>query len=130
MSRLAKLFRTRTSRIAAVALVVLAWDQFTKALVLRYLGYHEEAVVIPGFFKLVHWQNTGAAWSLFTGNNKLLALVAVAALIVLFLGRHHFDSRSRLGQCSLGLIFGGITGNLIYRIPVRHVVDFLYFLLP
>jgi signal peptidase II len=127
MSLLAKLFRTRTSRIAAVALVVLVLDQITKALVLQYLGFREEKSIVPGFFKFVHWQNTGAAWSLFSGNNRMLAIVAVVALVILFLGRHHFDSRSLLGQIALGLIFGGITGNLIDRIRVGHVIDFIYF---
>jgi signal peptidase II len=84
---------------------------------------------VEGFFKFVHWGNTGAAWSLFRDNNKLLAVVAVVALIVLFLGRHHFDSRSLWGQLALGFIFGGITGNLIDRIRVGHVIDFLYFYL-
>ena len=131
MNPLAKLFRTRTSRIAAVALVIVILDQLTKALVLRFLGYHEEMIIVPGFFKFVHWQNTGAAWSIFTGNNKMLAIVATIALVVLFLGRHHFDSRSLPGQFALGLIFGGITGNLIDRLlPSRHaVVDFIYFYL-
>jgi signal peptidase II len=129
MDRIRSLLRTRTSRIAAVALVVLVLDQVTKAIVLRYLGYAQEKVVIEGFFKVVHWGNTGAAWSLFRGNNTLLAVVAVIALVALFFGRHHFDSRSFLGQFALGLIFGGITGNLIDRIRVGHVVDFLYFYL-
>jgi len=128
MSLLATVFRTRTSRIAAVALVLVVCDQFTKALVLRFLpAVWDEHEVLPGFFKFVHWQNTGASWSLFAGNNKVLAVVAVVALVVLFLGRHQFDSRSLLGQFSLGLIFGGITGNLIDRVHVGHVIDFLRF---
>lgn len=128
MSLLATLFRTRTSRIAAVALGIVCLDQLTKALVLRQLPLiWDEHVVVPGFFKFVHWQNTGAAWSMFTGNNRLLAVVAVAALVILFLGRHQFDSRSPLGQISLGLIFGGITGNLIDRLHNGHVIDFIYF---
>ncbi len=131
MSLLAKIFRTRTSRIAVVALLVIAWDQVSKALVLRFLPkLWDEQIVVPDFFKFVHWQNTGAAWSLFTGNNKLLVIVAVLALVILFLGRHHFDSRSRLGQIALGLIFGGIMGNLIDRIRVGHVIDFIRFYLP
>src|SRR5688572_28498852 len=113
-----KLLRSRTVRIAAVALIILGLDQLTKALVLRFLGYAEERVVVEGFFKLVHWGNTGAAWSLFRDNNKLLAIVAVVALIVLFFSRHHFNSHSRLGQISLGFIFGGIAGNLIDRVRV------------
>ena len=131
MSLLAKIFRTRTSRIAAAALLLLAWDQVSKALVLRFLPrLWDEQVLVSGFFKVVHWENTGAAWSLFTGNNTFLVIVAVIALVILFLGRHHFDSRSRLGQLALGLIFGGITGNLIDRIRVGHVIDFIRFYLP
>jgi len=131
MSLLERIFRTRTSRIAAVALAVLACDQITKALVLRFLGYYEEKVVVPGFFKFVHWQNTGAAWSLFTGNNTLLAVIALVALVALFLARNQFHAHRLTGQLALGLVFGGIVGNLTDRLlPGRHaVVDFLHFYL-
>ena len=120
---------TPNRRIGLVALLVVVLDQSTKLLVLKFLGYAQEKVIISGFFKLVHWANTGAAWSLFRGNNGLLALVALAALVVLFLSRHHFDSRTLLGQVAFGLIFGGIVGNLIDRILRGHVIDFLYFFL-
>src|ERR1051326_3669311 len=116
-------------RIAFIALIIVALDQITKGIVLRLLGYTQEKVVIEGFFKFVHWQNTGAAWSLFRGNNQLLAVVAVLALVVLYLSRHHFDSRTLMGQVAFGLIFGGIVGNLIDRLSRGHVIDFLYFYL-
>jgi len=123
------IFQTPNRRIGLIALVVIALDQLTKQIVVRSLGYSEERVVVAGFFKLVHWGNTGAAWSLFLGNNALLSLVAIAAVIVLFLSRHHFDSRTLLGQVAFGFIFGGIVGNLIDRLRVHHVIDFLYFYL-
>jgi len=119
-----------TQRMAIVAATVLALDQLTKLAVLKYLGYAQERVVLDGFFKFVHWGNTGAAWSLFNqfaGSNQLLAIFALGALLVLFLTRHHFDSKTLLGQVSLGLIFGGIAGNLTDRFFHGHVVDFLYF---
>jgi signal peptidase II len=116
-------------RIAALAVAVLALDQVTKLLVLRFLGYAEEKVVIEGFFRFVHWGNTGAAWSMFRGNNELLAIVALLALLVLFLSRHRFDARTAVGQVAFGLIFGGIVGNLVDRLRIGHVVDFLYFYL-
>ena len=121
-----------TRRMALVALLVLAFDQLTKLAVLRYLGYADERVVMEGFFKFVHWGNTGAAWSLFnrmTGSNEILALFAIAALCVLFVSRHHFDAHTLAGQISLGLIFGGIAGNLVDRFLRKHVIDFLYFYL-
>ena len=129
MSRLDSILKTPNARIAGIALGIIALDQLTKALVLKLLGYAQEKVVIDGFFKFVHWYNTGAAWSLFRGNNALLALIALAALVVLFFSRHHFDSRTFLGQVAFGLIFGGIVGNLIDRLFRNHVIDFLYFYL-
>jgi signal peptidase II len=93
----------------------------------KHLAFGGEKIIIDGFFKFVHWGNTGAAWSLFRGNNNLLALVALAALVVLYFSRHHFDSRTLLGQIAFGLIFGGIVGNLIDRLWAGHVIDFIYF---
>ena len=78
MSPLNSLLRTPNRRIALIAVLVVALDQFTKQIVLRFLGYAQEKVVIEGFFKFVHWGNTGAAWSLFRGNNGLLAGVALS----------------------------------------------------
>ena len=119
--------RTPNRRIAVIASLVVALDQLTKQIVLRFLGYAQEKVVVEGFFKFVHWGNTGAAWSLFRGNNDLLAIVALVAIVVLFLSRHHFEARTLLGQIAFGLIFGGIVGNLIDRLWARHVIDFIYF---
>ncbi len=85
--------------------------------------------MVPGFFKFVHWVNTGAAWSLFHDQNTILAVVSFVALVGLFIWRNHFDTKTLMGQVSLGLIFGGIIGNLIDRVhPARqHVIDFLRF---
>jgi signal peptidase II len=129
MSAAKSIFQKSNRRIAALALVILALDQFTKWLVLRSLVPGDEKIIIDGFFKFVHWGNTGAAWSLFRGNNGALALIALLALVALFLTRHHFDSHTLAGQIAFGLIFGGIAGNLTDRIlPSRHaVVDFIYF---
>ena len=114
-------------RILWLALGVIALDQLTKFVVLKYLGFYEERIVLKGFFRFVHWHNTGAAWSMFSGNNGVLAVVAIIAVIALFLARRHFDAHRLGGQISLGLIFGGIIGNLMDRLRVGHVVDFLYF---
>ncbi len=119
---------TSDRRMIVVALAVFALDQLTKFLVKHYLSLYDEKVVIPGFFKFVHWGNTGAAWSLFTNKNGLLAIVGVVALLVLFRSRRHFDIHKTAGQLALGLIIGGILGNLTDRLlPQHQVTDFLYF---
>jgi signal peptidase II len=116
-------------RILLIAALVLALDQATKCLVLQFLGPQESRVVIDGFFRLVNWGNTGAAWSFFHGRNKELKWVSMAALIGLALWRRHFHIQTLLGQISLGMISGGIAGNLFDRIARNEVIDFLRFYL-
>jgi signal peptidase II len=123
-------FSTPNRRIAAIALLILAVDQISKAIVLRFLpNVWDEKTVVEGFFKVVYWENTGAAWSSFTGKNGLLALIAIVALVILYFSRHHFNSHTLLGQFAFGLVIGGIMGNLVDRIVRQHVVDFLRFYL-
>ncbi|MGE3309039.1 MAG: signal peptidase II [Limisphaerales bacterium] len=114
-------------RMALIAVLLLLGDQLTKWTVVGRLALGAERPVLPGFFRLVHWGNTGAAWSLFHGNNHVLAVVSLAALVILYLARGHFEASRPAGQVALGLVFGGIIGNLIDRLIHGHVVDFLYF---
>jgi signal peptidase II len=120
---------TPDRRLGAVALTVFVLDQASKHLVLRFLGPTDERIVIDGFFKFVHWGNTGAAWSLFHDRNEWLAIVSALALLGLFLWRRHFYLKLALGQLSLGLIVGGICGNLLDRLRYHEVIDFLRFYL-
>lgn len=129
MAHAQSIFQKSNRRIAALALIIFALDQLSKWLVLQTLGRGDEKIIIEGFFRFVHWGNTGAAWSLFSGNNAMLAIIALVALVALFLARHHFNSHTLGGQIAFGLIFGGIAGNLADRLRVGHVVDFIYFYL-
>jgi signal peptidase II len=109
-------------------------DQLTKWLVRQEIRYGGEIPIIPGFFSLVHASNTGAAFSMLTGNNLFFILLAIGALA--FLGfllirhRHTKDSRKRLStltQISIALLVSGILGNLVDRLMRGAVTDFLYF---
>src|SRR5258708_29329359 len=112
MSAANPIFEKSTRRILALALFIFALDQLTKWFVLQCIPVGDEIVVIPGCFNLVHRDNTGSAWSLFTGNNAALALIAGVALVALFLALRQFHSHTLLGQLAFGLIFGGIIRNL------------------
>jgi signal peptidase II len=109
-------------------------DQLTKWLVRKEIRYGGEIPIIPGFFSLVHTSNTGAAFSMLTGNNLFFLLLAIGALAFLgfLLIRHHQtnDSRKRLStltQISIALLVSGILGNLVDRLMRGAVTDFLYF---
>ncbi len=112
-----------------IAIVIFVADQWSKYIVLEKMPVGQEVIVIDGFFKWVHWENTGAAWSLFSGNSEVLAIISLVAMMALFIFRRHFDGNTTMGKIALGLLFGGILGNLYDRLhPERgHVIDFIYF---
>lgn len=102
-------------------------DQATKALAWQKLDPLDPIVVIPGFLNLRYVTNTGAAWGMFQGWNVALTLVSVVMLIALVRFRDYFVGGSRAGRVAMGLLIGGIVGNLIDRIKYGYVVDFLDF---
>lgn len=110
-----------------VALVIIVLDQGTKEWVRRSFDLHESVPVIPGFFHLTYIRNTGAAWGLFSGQNLALALLAALMLAVLLVYRHRILPPGRLQRVALGLLCGGIAGNLFDRLRLDYVTDFLDF---
>lgn len=119
--------RKNTAVFFAVAALVVAVDQFTKALVIRSLYEGEVIRVIPGFFNLVHFRNTGAAFGILRGPTgvKTIVLGAVTLLAVVFIFLMTMRTRSTVTAVSLSLVAGGALGNLIDRIRFGAVVDFL-----
>jgi len=126
-SGLHRLFAYRL--LLAIALVVLALDQLSKlwlAARLPFGTYGEAAIrVVRGFFYLVHVGNTGAAWSLFSGQSIFLATLAAATLVAIVIWRRALGLRDRVAQISFGLLCGGIAGNLLDRLLHGHVIDFI-----
>lgn len=118
-------------RLWLIALAVYVADQLSKLVVVNTIDYTDQRMVLDGFFKFVHWGNTGAAWSMFHGNNEMLALISLVAFVLLLATHRNFSPHTTLGQLALGLVLGGILGNLTDRLLPgrRHVVDFLYFYL-
>jgi len=113
------------------ALPLVAADQLSKLWIRSNLDIGESLFEV-GFFRLTRVHNTGAAFGLFQGQSFLLTIVAsvgVAALLLYALFFHHrfpfLDNR--LGKLALGLILGGTVGNLIDRIHLGYVTDFIDF---
>ena len=111
------------------AVVVL--DQLTKAIVVRSIGLHDYVAIVDGLLSLSHVRNHGAAFGLLSDWNlpyqslvlsalSLLALVAIAAYFV------HLPARARLPRLALALVLGGAFGNVIDRLRLGYVVDFVH----
>ncbi|MGH7996043.1 MAG: signal peptidase II [Opitutaceae bacterium] len=118
-------------RFWTIAVLVLACDQASKGWIATHLAYPTFGpadggiTVIPGFFYVIHVGNTGAAWSMFTGRSAILAVLAAAALVAIYLGRRALALREKWSQLCFGLLCGGIAGNLADRLIHGHVVDFI-----
>jgi len=117
--------------IAILAALVLAADQFTKHLAIENLPYQETVPVIGDFFQLYLTRNPGAAFSLGEGVTWIFTLVLFAAAVTIVVLAVR-AVRSRLWAVVLGLLLGGILGNLTDRLLrepgflVGHVIDFIH----
>ena len=110
-----------------VALLVILLDQATKEWVRGAFSLHESVPVIPGFFHLTYIRNTGAAWGMFSGQNVALSALALVMLGALVVFRRKILPPGRVHRVALGLLCGGIVGNLFDRLRLDYVVDFLDF---
>jgi signal peptidase II len=123
--------RIGAARAQWIALVVIAGtaivaDQLTKAVVSAQLPIGDTAVSI-GPFSIHHVQNTGIAFGLFSNSTSVviaLTAVAVGAMLVFFA---RTAQRHPLIPVALGLVIGGSVANLLDRVRLGHVTDFLDF---
>jgi signal peptidase II len=107
---------------------ILVFDQLTKQAVRRHLVYGESRPLIDGFFNLVYVRNDGAAWNILNEHGWILIFISLFMLVFLFYYRHSlFGTEGYFQRILLGLLLGGILGNLVDRIHFGWVTDFLDF---
>jgi signal peptidase II len=114
--------------LAVLAGSIVALDQWSKALV-------RESLVVGAIWspwdwmtpyaRIVHWQNTGVAFGMFQGMGMIFAVLAavVSAVIIYYYPR--IDSRDWVLRVALSLQLAGALGNLIDRLTIGHVTDFI-----
>jgi signal peptidase II len=126
--------KTTSARIThfLLALLVVLLDRWTKRLVATHIAMYAHIQIIPGFFRLTHTENTGAAFSLFADSPShlktalLIGFSVVAMLIVSVLLWRQTRPLTVTG-IALSLILGGAVGNLWDRVASGRVLDFLLF---
>lgn len=105
---------------------VLILDQLSKYLIASGMVLYEDIPVISGFFHITYVQNTGMAWSLLSGKQfflSMMAAVAIGAMLWYLITK----KPGKLCTASLALMIGGAAGNLIDRMVLNYVRDFLNF---
>jgi len=114
--------------IYKITCLVLILDQFIKFMINKFMDINSLIKVIPNFFNIYYVRNNGAAFSILENNTILIVIISVVFIIILDYYIRHEKSFNKLSILSLGMIMGGIFGNLIDRIIYHSVIDYLSFL--
>ncbi|MFC1961947.1 signal peptidase II [Chloroflexota bacterium] len=114
-----------------IAALVVSADQLSKIWIRTHL-LTGQVSFNAGFFQIVYVRNTGAAFGLFPNQSLLLSYISVIGVAVilfcaLFLPRHLPFLGALPGRAALGLVLGGTVGNLIDRLYLGYVTDFINF---
>lgn len=115
-----------------LAIIVLVADQATKVAATAWLLPAGEITVIPGFFDLSYTLNTGAVFGMFREmadpwRSLLLTIVPLIAVVIVLVMAWRTEPRLLRPHAALGLVLGGAIGNIIDRLRLGAVVDFLEF---
>lgn len=111
--------------VVGVALAVFAIDRVTKTWVTDNIPLGTGRPVIGDYLRIVHAQNTGAAFGLLPDRTTLLSVLSVLAVLAIVYYYRQIASGSTLVSATLGMQLGGAVGNLFERITQGYVVDFI-----
>jgi signal peptidase II len=120
--------RFRLALTLCVALAIVSLDQFTKWLVTSNLQVDQFAYPIPalsGVFAINYVTNTGISFGLFKDANVFFIIVSLIVIGLLLRYIRNMPQQERLARLALGVLLGGAIGNLIDRLRVGHVIDFV-----
>lgn len=113
--------------IYIITIITIITDQVIKLLVKTNMNLHQEINIIPNFFSLYYIENKGAAFSILNDQTTFLIITTTLFLIIM---SHYIKNEkkfTKLSIISLGILLGGMFGNLIDRIIYSGVIDYLSF---
>ncbi|MFC3419767.1 signal peptidase II [Salinicoccus hispanicus] len=111
--------------MASLGLFILAFDQYTKYLIVRFMEEGESIPVFGEFLSLTSHRNSGAAWGLFQGQMFFFYFVTVLVLGILVYVYIKEAKDNFLLQTAIVLLMAGAFGNFIDRVLFQEVVDFI-----
>ena len=111
--------------LIAVGIVVL--DQVSKLLVVEYLDRTESLIVIKGLFRFTYVENDGAAFGMLDDHRWIFMVLSVLGILALCFYLWKFTPPSRLANVAITFVIGGGIGNMIDRVRLGFVIDFIDF---
>ena len=114
-------------KILPISLLFVVIDQVVKILVINKMALQQSITIINNFFNITYVRNTGAAWSILSGNVLLLIMISVLALVAIYYYLIKDKELNKIDIVSYSMLIGGIIGNLIDRIVHGYVIDYLDF---
>ena len=120
--------KTKYRILAALVPLLLVIDQLTKLYIDRTMKLYQSIPVIDGLFSITYLRNKGAAFSFLSDASWRLPffiLATVIAVIAILVAYGKLRADQRFAACSLALILSGAIGNLIDRVRMGEVIDFL-----
>lgn len=125
-----KEFFRKTRWLFIIAAVIVLFDQITKVLVRTNLAIGETWVPWPWlapYARIIHWTNTGVAFGMFQGKSVLFAVLAFVVACAIVYYYPMVPSEDKVLRFALAMQLGGALGNLIDRVVVGEVTDFVSF---
>lgn len=117
--------------ISIICLIII--DQYTKNLAVSYLKGNDGINIIDGVLQLFYLPNgnTGAAFGMLRGQQWLFLIIAgvISALMLILIYNMPFDKKYRMLTVMMTLIIAGGIGNMLDRLRLNYVIDFIYFCL-
>lgn len=114
-------------KLAITSLICIIIDQVIKVIVTTNMDFAHSINVINNFFRITYLQNTGAAWSIFSGNRIFLVGITLVALFIIYFCLLKDKVFKSYESILYGVLLGGILGNLIDRVRFGYVIDYLDF---
>ena len=111
--------------VAGVALAVFVADRITKMWVVENIPVGTARPIAGDYIRIVHAQNTGAAFGLLPERTTLLSILSVVAVLAIVYYYRQIASSSWIVSATLGMQLGGASGNLLDRVAQGYVVDFV-----
>ena len=106
--------------------ILILIDQITKYLIRNYLYLQKSIALIPNIFHLTYIENTGIGFGLLQENNTVLIFITIF-IVGLLLYYFRYRSENKQSHIALALITAGALSNLIDRIFLNHIIDFIDF---